>query len=106
MKPPPVQAKPRKRGGIPKGEWCAGCGEVSTGMHLDKELRPKPAAEQLVEELSKIPNPCCGIPGPCRMDDEFGPVCHCGVPSTEQSGLCGSCFETLRNIVTGQTREP
>ena len=42
MTPIPPQAPPnsRKKGGIPKGEFCPGCGTVSTGVHLDRELLP------------------------------------------------------------------
>jgi hypothetical protein len=45
-----------------------------------------------IDALNKIPNPCCGKCGPNRMDAPDGPLCHCGNPSTEQSGVCGDCY--------------
>lgn len=38
----PEQQPPPRRAGIPKGQFCFGCGGVSTGMHLDRDLLPKP----------------------------------------------------------------
>jgi hypothetical protein len=29
-----------KRGGIPAGSYCPGCGGVSTGVHIDRALLP------------------------------------------------------------------
>jgi hypothetical protein len=56
-------------------------------MTMDPE-----GAAALIAELNKIPNPCCGIPGPTT---DYGARCHCGKPGAYYSGICVPCGKAL-----------
>lgn len=80
-----------KRGGIPKGTMCPGCGRISDGRHLDRDLRPSRdvvcmrCGHVWESKLDVMPKQC----GLClgKRDDPNGETMIVRAPSVEREHL-------------------